>query len=149
VILSHKKLNELNQRQVLDPIMKLHGYEIMAPWRQNETTDIILVHTEKTINVSLKTASIANQNPDSRYFNKGKHPNHEYCNLVFAFLHDGKKLNQCFVFDSHEVYVENKKNKFCWNIPDRKHDLYDIDSQEFIDRVLHGHITYLPRTIKI
>ncbi len=137
VSISSTKRNEMMQIKILSDLFSQYGVEIDAPLRQNETTDIILRCNEWQKNVSLKTASKYHGKDDQFRFHKGEHPNHQFCDLVIAFVHqDDDILTKCYVFDSKYVYVTNKCDKiFYWRAEKEAKNLFDVNDLEFLTRL--------------
>ncbi len=133
------KKNEMMQIQVLSQLLSKDGIEVVAPLRQNETTDVILRSDDWQRTVSLKTAH-ENGGPDNFYCKKSKHPFHKYCDLVIAFVHDDNDEFsipiKCYVFDAYHFYVTNIRKDFCWNALKYVDNLFTVDSPEFLARTL-------------
>jgi hypothetical protein len=131
-----KKKKEMEQISSLTHSLMPSGFTIDAPWRQNETVDIIIRRGgdwQRTI--SLKSASTSNN--DNLMIKKGKHPRCEHCDLVIVFLYDKVESNsyEVHVLLAHDVYVENKaKVNFCWRNRG-VYPVYDIRSPEFVARL--------------
>jgi hypothetical protein len=133
VNINPEKKNEMEQIPALAVSLMPSGFTIAAPWRQNETVDIILRRGGWQHTVSLKSASDNNGNLT---FDKKKHPRHEHCDLVVVFLYDKVESNsyEVHVFSAHDVYVKNKRGSFNWTNRG-VYPVYDIRSPEFIARL--------------
>jgi len=81
------------------------GLTITAPWRQNETVDLII---DNRLNISMKTAYKSSKSSFS-FTIKGR-INIHLCDYVFAITPMG-----VVIFTSEEVYSNGKKS-FCWKI---------------------------------
>jgi hypothetical protein len=136
VNINPKKKKEMEQIPALAVSLMPSGFTIVAPWRQNETVDIIIRRGDDwQRTVSLKTASFHNKSSNLR-FDKSNHPRHEHCDLVIVFLYDQVESNshEVHVFSAHDVYVKNKGDNFCWTNRGI-YPVYDIRSPEFIARL--------------
>lgn len=81
------------------------GLSITAPWRQNETVDLVL---DGRLNISMKTAYRSSKSSFS-FSIKGR-INVHLCDYVFAITPLG-----VVIFTPEEVYDDNKQS-FCWKI---------------------------------
>jgi hypothetical protein len=82
------------------------GLSLTAPWRQNETVDIVV---DGRINISMKTAYKSSKSAFS-FTIKGS-INVDLCDYVFAITPLG-----IVIFTCEEVYKGNKRTSFCWKI---------------------------------
>jgi len=82
------------------------GLSITAPWRQNETVDIVI---DGRLNISMKTAYKSSKSAFS-FTIKGC-INVHLCDYVFAVTPLG-----VVIFTCEEVYKGNKRTSFCWKI---------------------------------
>jgi hypothetical protein len=135
VNINPNKKKEMEQIFTLAASLMPLGFNIEAPWRQNETVDIILRRGGLQRTVSLKSASNANDGSNLT-FDKGVHPRYEHCDLVVVFLYDQVEANshEVHVFSGHHVYVEKDTKTFYWNNRGL-YPVYDIRSPEFVARL--------------
>jgi hypothetical protein len=136
VSIAPEKKKEMEQIPALAVSLMPFGFTIAAPWRQNETVDIIIRRGDDwQRTVSLKSASDNNKGNSLR-FKKSKHPRHEHCDLVIVFLYDQVESNshEVHVFSAHDVYVKNKIDSFNWTNRD-VYPVYDIRSPAFVARL--------------
>jgi hypothetical protein len=133
VNISPEKKKEMEQIPALAVSLMPSGFTIAAPWRQNETVDIIIRRGDWQRTVSLKSAT---DNKGNLQFDKSNHPRHDHCDLVIVFLYDKVGLNshEVHVFSAHDVYVKNKRDTFNWADRD-VYPVYDIRSTAFVARL--------------
>lgn len=84
---------------------------LSAPWRQNETTDIVfrLQNSKKSVCISLKTASAATAN--CFYFLLHKAPNVQFCNVVLAFYKNSdNERTHVSVIPAQRAYAQKLAN---------------------------------------
>jgi hypothetical protein len=125
------KSKEIAQIKLLSEVLPI-DYIIDAPWRQGETVDIIIRKgLEWSRNISLKSAT---NNNGSLSFNKGKHPNDQFCHFVIVFLYDhvNENSDEVHILTCKEVYIDNN-NIESFNWQNRNvYPVYNIHTNNFL-----------------
>ena len=107
------------------------GLSLTAPWRQNETVDIVV---DRRINISMKTAYKSSKSAFSFTINGSI--NVDLCDYVFAVTPLG-----IIIFTCEEVYKDNKRTSFCWKIDSKPiislACLRDVSSKLPVRRKVH------------
>jgi hypothetical protein len=107
------------------------GLSITAPWRQNETVDIVI---NGRLNISMKTAYKSSKYSFS-FTIKGC-INVHLCDYVFAVTPLG-----IVILTPEEVYKDNKRTSFCWKIDSKPiislACVRDVSSRLPIHRIEH------------
>jgi len=139
----------------------LKPFKARAPWRQNETVDIMFYDDTRSVRVSLKTASFNNYKKETKEysgftFDLMKAPKSHHCDIVIALQFDVETRRQvvaAIVFSAEDVYKHVKKNvrgRFYWSKfahQEATFDLTDHDGrQAFKDYVASFMILDKERT---
>jgi len=120
-------------------------FEVRAPLRPNEATDIIFWHNGRSVRVSQKTATYRLDKEKTTYggfqFLRKKAPNVHHCDVVIAIqfdFADNKKVVAAYVFDAAYVYDTDHKS-FSWSKYAHEDNKFDLTSNvgrmEFKDYV--------------
>lgn len=112
---------EVDNSQSLAQVVKFEN--MTAPLAQNETVDVILSIGGKSVNVSLKTASLHGK--EGYRFVISKAPNAKFCDVVLVFYVNRKTSvrTHVSVLDSKKIYTGDKLKMFCWSNISKKHIL--------------------------
>ncbi|KAG5186500.1 hypothetical protein JKP88DRAFT_241108 [Tribonema minus] len=132
-------------------LAELVGFQsLQAPERQNETVDVVWSLNDEDIRISVKTASIDKK---GFMFGLGKHPHHEYCDLVLGFYKDGSGnrtgvsvISAARVYAEREVKVERKT--FNWSKTNNKDvlcDTVDLSKADAMDSVVARVLCLMPK----